>query len=95
MDAGWIEALTELWRGDSPIDFAALEKEWQLQPLETSGTPAPTPDNPEPARGRLLVCLTGYPDRELCTPPAPPPTYGSALLTKSSQSRSARSCRSE
>ena len=30
MDAGWIEALTDLWRNDAPIAFPALEKEWQL-----------------------------------------------------------------
>ncbi|SPO03060.1 related to S-M checkpoint control protein rad4 [Cephalotrichum gorgonifer] len=60
MDAGWIEAITDLWREDAPIEFSALEKEWQLRPLEISGTPAPTPDNPNPGRGRLLVCLTGF-----------------------------------
>ena len=66
MDAGWIEALADLWRSDSPIDFAALEKTWQLRPLEISGVPAPTQDNPEPTRERLLVCLTGFMDREFC-----------------------------
>lgn len=64
MDAGWIEALAELWRTDAAMDFDALEREWQLRPLEVSGVPAPTAENPEPERGRLLVCLTGFLNRE-------------------------------
>lgn len=95
MDAGWIEALTDLWRGDSAIDFEALEKEWQLLPLEVSGVPAPTPENPEPTRGRLKVCLTGFPDRE--SPPVPwilrGPLYGGPLLTDTPQPRSGRTSR--
>ncbi|PKS13365.1 hypothetical protein jhhlp_000136 [Lomentospora prolificans] len=61
MDAGWIEALTRLWREDAPIDFAALEKAWQLLPLETGGDDASSFDNEEPPRRkRLMVCLTGF-----------------------------------
>lgn len=75
MDAGWIEALTDLWREDAPIDFAALEKEWQLLPFEVSGAPAPTTENPSPTRGRLLVCLTGFLNRESCVAPCRYPPY--------------------
>lgn len=80
MDAGWIEALTDLWRADSPIDFDALEKEWLLLPLEVSGAPPPTPDNPKPTRGRLKVCLTGLPDRESLPSPWIPQTPSMADL---------------
>lgn len=64
MDAGWIEALADLWRNDAPIDFSAVEKEWKLLPLETCGAPLPTMENPEPERGRLRVSLTGFLNRE-------------------------------
>lgn len=65
MDAGWIEALTDLWREDAPIDFAALEKEWRLLPLETGGAEAASFDEEEPPRRkRLMVCLTGFLNRE-------------------------------
>ncbi|CRK48601.1 hypothetical protein BN1723_008094 [Verticillium longisporum] len=39
------------------IDFAALETQWQLKPLETSG-----PEPGEHDRAKLLCCMTGFED---------------------------------
>ncbi|KAJ6439871.1 integral membrane protein [Purpureocillium lavendulum] len=55
MDATWIEALSELWRNDDEVDFWALEKEYQLKPLERCGVSVDSP-----TRQSLLVCLTGF-----------------------------------
>ncbi|KAM0280222.1 hypothetical protein ACHAQH_004180 [Verticillium albo-atrum] len=57
MDARWIDAVAELWKNAAEIDFAALEKEWQLKPLETSG-----PEPGEEERIKLLCCMTGFED---------------------------------
>ncbi|KAG9252844.1 BRCT domain-containing protein [Emericellopsis atlantica] len=59
MDATWIDALSDLWKNDEPIDFLALERLHQLKPLETRGSIPPTPDA-APERQSLLVCLTGF-----------------------------------
>ncbi|KAF6838274.1 brct domain-containing protein [Colletotrichum plurivorum] len=64
MDARWIDAVGELWMADAEIDFRALEREWQLKPLETCGE-MPDPANPgESKRGSLLLCMTGFDDPE-------------------------------
>ncbi|PNP38504.1 hypothetical protein TGAMA5MH_09585 [Trichoderma gamsii] len=61
MDAGWIVAVSELWKKDEEIDLAALEKSYQLKPLETSGAEPWSEEEESPAaRGSLLVCLTGF-----------------------------------
>ncbi|KAL7920693.1 BRCT domain-containing protein [Trichoderma austrokoningii] len=61
MDAGWIIAVSELWKKDEEIDFAALEESYQLKPLETSGAePWSEEEDPPAARGSLLVCQTGF-----------------------------------
>lgn len=59
MDARWVDAVGQLWMDDAEIDMDALEKKWQLLPLETNG---PEPGNQD--RGRLLLCMTGFDDRE-------------------------------
>lgn len=59
MDASWIDAVSDLWKDDAPIDFLKLEKKHQLKPLETQGT-VPPPENGQPGRQSLLVCLTGF-----------------------------------
>jgi DNA replication regulator DPB11 len=63
MDAGWIETVTDLWRRDAHIDLPALEKGWQLRPLEAGGTPGSGLDGLKAKRKSLLVCLTGFDDR--------------------------------
>ncbi|KAK1970147.1 BRCA1 C terminus domain-containing protein [Colletotrichum sublineola] len=64
MDARWIDAVGELWMKDADIDFAALERKWQLKPLETCGDVI-DPENPNEAkRGALLLCMTGFDDPE-------------------------------
>ncbi|KAL6894832.1 BRCT domain-containing protein [Trichoderma evansii] len=61
MDAGWIIAVSELWKKDEEIDLAALEKSYQLKPLETCGAEPWSEEEESPAaRGSLLVCLTGF-----------------------------------
>ncbi|CAI4218982.1 unnamed protein product [Parascedosporium putredinis] len=64
MDAGWVEALADLWRADAPIDFAAVETEWQLSPLETGGAEGSVleydSEELRRRRKRLTVCLTGF-----------------------------------
>ncbi|UKZ97086.1 uncharacterized protein TrAFT101_011855 [Trichoderma asperellum] len=61
MDAGWIIAVSELWKKDEEINLAALEKSYQLKPLETSGAEPWSEEEESPAaRGSLLVCLTGF-----------------------------------
>ena len=58
MDAGWVAAVSELWKQDAEIDFAALEREWRLKPLEFCGAEV-VGDRTEP-RAAALVCLTGF-----------------------------------
>lgn len=65
MDARWVDVVSRLWMDDADIDLAALEKEWQLRPLETNG---PEPGGQE--RGRLICCITGFHDRECMATPA-------------------------
>lgn len=61
MDAGWIIAVSELWKKDEEIDLVALEKSYQLKPLETCGAEPWSEEEESPAgRGSLLVCLTGF-----------------------------------
>lgn len=60
MDASWIDAVSDLWKNDAPIDFLKLEKEHQLKPLETQGIIPPPDDGSEPSRKSLLICLTGF-----------------------------------
>ncbi|CAM1509857.1 Fc.00g001920.m01.CDS01 [Cosmosporella sp. VM-42] len=63
MDAGWIEALAELWKNDDEFDFWELEKEYQLKPLEKRGV-VPSLHGEQPApRDSLLICLTGFGDQ--------------------------------
>ncbi|PHH91995.1 hypothetical protein CDD83_9363 [Cordyceps sp. RAO-2017] len=64
MDAAWIEAVSERWKNDEEMDFAALEKEYQLKPLDVCGGGGePLPAGNEPAAPRsLLICLTGFGD---------------------------------
>ncbi|KAG7139234.1 S-M checkpoint control protein rad4 like [Verticillium longisporum] len=57
MDARWIDAVADLWKNAAEIDFAALETQWQLKPLETSG-----PEPGEHDRVKLLCCMTGFED---------------------------------
>ncbi|KAM7193788.1 hypothetical protein V8F20_008263 [Naviculisporaceae sp. PSN 640] len=61
MDAHWVTAVRDLWVQDADIDFAALEKEWQLKTFEIGGG-EPTPDGSVPKRVRLLCCMTGFED---------------------------------
>lgn len=64
MDAKWIDAVGDLWMKDADIDFAALEREWQLKPLETCGHVVDASDSTEAKRGSLLLCMTGFDDRK-------------------------------
>ncbi|GKT49780.1 S-methyl-5'-thioadenosine phosphorylase [Colletotrichum spaethianum] len=64
MDARWIDIVGELWMKDAEIDFAALEREWQLKPLETCGDVIDTANPTEAKRGTLLLCMTGFDDPE-------------------------------
>ncbi|ROT38075.1 BRCT domain-containing protein [Sodiomyces alkalinus F11] len=57
MDARWVDAVGQLWMNDAEINFEALEKKWQLLPLETNG-----PEAGKEERGRLLLCMTGFDD---------------------------------
>lgn len=61
MAAGWVAAVRNVWIEDVDIDFAALEREWQLRTFETNGGD-PTEDDTAPVRGRLLCCVTGFED---------------------------------
>ena len=64
MDPRWIDAVREPWLLDQPMAFAALEKEWQLRPLESHGGSPGTPfDSP---RGSLLCSVTGFNDCMCC-----------------------------
>ncbi|KAK5994428.1 S-M checkpoint control rad4-like protein [Cladobotryum mycophilum] len=64
MDAGWVDAVNEVWKNDDPIDYLVLEKHYQLRPLETCGAePASQEDSSAAARGSLLICLTGFGDQ--------------------------------
>ncbi|KAH6603695.1 brct domain-containing [Trichoderma cornu-damae] len=61
MDAGWINAVNELWKNDDEFDLVALEKSYQLKSLETSGAePSSQGETLPAARGSLLICLTGF-----------------------------------
>ncbi|KPM34320.1 hypothetical protein AK830_g12255 [Neonectria ditissima] len=61
MDITWIEAMSELWKNDDDIDYAALESQYQLKPLEKRGVDT---SNGQPAtRESLLICLTGFGDQ--------------------------------
>ena len=60
MDAAWIEAVSELWRNDDDVDFAALEKQHELKPLEKCGTDLSSPGGGAAGRQSLLICLTGF-----------------------------------
>ncbi|KAK1981945.1 BRCA1 C terminus domain-containing protein [Colletotrichum cereale] len=64
MDARWIDVVGELWMKDADIDFAALEREWQLKPLETCGDVIDLENPTEAKRGTLLICMTGFDDPE-------------------------------
>ncbi|KAK2034112.1 BRCA1 C terminus domain-containing protein [Colletotrichum zoysiae] len=64
MDARWIDVVGELWMKDADIDFAALEREWQLKPLETCGDVTDLENPTEAKRGALLLCMTGFDDPE-------------------------------
>ncbi|KAH7361494.1 BRCA1 C terminus domain-containing protein [Plectosphaerella cucumerina] len=59
MDGVWIDALTDLWTRDAPIDLPAVEAQWRLLPLETNG-PAPGDED----RGRLACSISGFHDLE-------------------------------
>ncbi|KAL1892833.1 protein kinase activating protein dpb11 [Ceratocystis pirilliformis] len=63
MDPAWINAVRDAWRADE-FDFAALEKQYQLLPLETNGVSTIKGDDASAVvkRGQLLVCLTGFDD---------------------------------
>ncbi|RFU78186.1 brct domain-containing [Trichoderma arundinaceum] len=64
MDAGWINAVNELWKNDDEFDLLALEKSYQLKPLETCGAEPSSQEETSPAaRGSLLICLTGFGDQ--------------------------------
>ncbi|KAM0236679.1 hypothetical protein ACHAPO_004719 [Fusarium lateritium] len=64
MDAAWIEALSELWKNDDEINYRQLENKYQLKPLEKRGIdPAIQPDEGEPVREPLRICLTGFGDQ--------------------------------
>ncbi|KAK4167704.1 putative S-M checkpoint control protein rad4, partial [Cladorrhinum sp. PSN259] len=61
MAAGWVTAVRNVWVQDADMDFAALEKEWQLQTFETNGGEL-YDDGTVSERGRLLCCVTGFDD---------------------------------
>ncbi|GKT99220.1 brct protein [Fusarium langsethiae] len=64
MDAAWIEALSEIWKNDDEINYRQLENKYQLKPLEKRGIdPAIQPDEGEPVRDSLRICLTGFGDQ--------------------------------
>ncbi|KAH8899077.1 hypothetical protein GQ53DRAFT_711001 [Thozetella sp. PMI_491] len=65
MAAGWVDAVLHLWKDDADMDFDALEKEWQLRALETSGGDPNAPeDAPEFQRGRLICSVSGFDEAE-------------------------------
>ncbi|KAK7403104.1 protein kinase activating protein dpb11 [Neonectria punicea] len=60
MDITWIEAMSELWKNDDDMNYAALESQYQLKPLEKRGFDI----SKEPiTRESLLICLTGFGDQ--------------------------------
>ncbi len=59
MDAGWIQAMLETWKNAEDVDFAKLEAEYRLKPLDKCGA-APALPGQEPEHDSLLVCLTGF-----------------------------------
>ncbi|KAF7549636.1 hypothetical protein G7046_g8278 [Stylonectria norvegica] len=63
MDARWIEAVAELWKNDEDIDFATLEAEYQLKPLEKRGVDPASQAAESAPRDSLLICLTGFGDQ--------------------------------
>lgn len=59
MDAGWIQAVLEKWKNADEMDFANLEAEYRLKPLEKCGAEPALPGQ-QPERDSLLICLTGF-----------------------------------
>ncbi|KAH6612328.1 hypothetical protein B0J18DRAFT_81772 [Chaetomium sp. MPI-SDFR-AT-0129] len=65
MDAGWVEAVRNLWVEDADIDFLALEKQWQLHTFEAGSSNGElNADGTMPERRRLLCCMTGFEDAD-------------------------------
>ncbi|KAK4650926.1 protein kinase activating protein dpb11 [Podospora pseudocomata] len=58
MATAWVEAVRDLWVRDAEIDFAALEKQWQMRAFERDGGTM----DPNHPRGQLLCCTTGIED---------------------------------
>ncbi|KAK0719074.1 BRCT domain-containing protein [Apiosordaria backusii] len=58
MATAWVGAVRDLWVRDAEIDFAALEKEWQMRTFEKNGGNL----DPNHPRGQLLCCTTGIED---------------------------------
>ncbi|KAK0663002.1 putative S-M checkpoint control protein rad4 [Cercophora samala] len=58
MATAWVEAVRDLWVRDAEIDFAALEKQWQMRVFEKNGGNM----DPSHPRGQLLCCTTGIED---------------------------------
>ncbi|KAK4178024.1 putative S-M checkpoint control protein rad4 [Triangularia setosa] len=58
MATAWVEAVRDLWVRDAEIDFAALEKQWQMRTFEKNGGNM----DPNHPRGQLLCCTTGIED---------------------------------
>ncbi|KAI1393131.1 BRCT domain-containing protein [Hypoxylon trugodes] len=67
MAAGWVDAISELWREDVEFDFAALEETWRLKTFETGGGNPKSSDEAQRERTRLTCCLTGFEDNETRT----------------------------
>jgi DNA replication regulator DPB11 len=65
MAAGWVGAVCDLWKNDEPIDFAALEEQWTLKPLEKEGGVVDPETGEEGPRPHLLCSITGFEDRKL------------------------------
>lgn len=63
MDIAWVEAVMDLWKKDDEIDFAKLEREYQLKTFETRGTEMGTQSTSVGEREALLICLTGFGDQ--------------------------------
>ncbi|KAH9899066.1 hypothetical protein F4778DRAFT_742023 [Xylariomycetidae sp. FL2044] len=65
MAAGWVDAVRALWVNDGAYDFVALENEWTLRTLESSGGIPNSPVKQERERTRLICCLTGFEDHDV------------------------------
>ena len=61
MAAGWVDAVLKLWVQDTEMDFPALEQQWQLRVLETSGG---DPHAEPPQRVPLVCSVSGFEDAE-------------------------------